>query len=254
MLFRSSANSFCVIESNNPLLVVEFGLGNGYDGIGDPFMMMIPPIEQYSNAYVFNVLPEFSSNYITIFVSPEHFEPEKIFVDDMNQEGANWTTIYCTDRTVCGYSAYASLEAGEHRLYHSGTSAMIGVVTYGFNTYNSYGYPGGLQLTPLQCRHVMCNAGSYCILTLCITISIAVATVSFSQEVYSVGENEQTLTVSVLRSGQIDSFVVVLVANHPYEGTATGRFCVCISLYDPTLSYVSLLASCLSSIPSLLPL
>ena len=56
------------------------------------------------------------------------------------------------------------------------------------------------------------------------------ATVSFSQEKYSVGENEQTLTVSVLRSGQIDSFVVVLVANHPYEGTATGTFCVYISL------------------------
>ena len=58
--FTTPANSFCVIESNNPLLVVEFGLGSttGTDGTGDPFMMMIPPIEQYSNAYVFNVLPD----------------------------------------------------------------------------------------------------------------------------------------------------------------------------------------------------
>ena len=149
--FITPANSFCVIESNNPLLVVEFGLGNEHDGIGDPFMMMIPPIEQYSNGYVFNVLPEFATNYITIFVTPDYFEPENILVDDSSQEGNDWITIYCTDGIVCGYAAYASLEAGEHQLYHNDTSAMIGVAAYGFNSYNSYGYPGGLQLTPIQC-------------------------------------------------------------------------------------------------------
>ena len=149
--FTTPANSFCMIESNNPLLVVEFGLGNGLDSIGDPFMMMIPPIEQYTNSYVFNVLSEFSTNFITMFVTPEHFEPEKIFVDDISQEGASWTTVYCADGTVCGHAAYASLEAGEHQLYHNDTSAVIGVAAYGFNSHNSYGYPGGLELTPTQC-------------------------------------------------------------------------------------------------------
>ena len=149
--FSTPANSFCVIESNNPLLVVEFGLGSGLDSIGDPFMILIPPIEQYSNNYVFNVPSEFSTNYVTMFVSPENFEPEKIFVDDMSQEGANWTPIHCTDGTVCGHAAYASLEAGDHHLYHNDTSAKIGVAAYGFIGSNSYGYPGGLQLTPIQC-------------------------------------------------------------------------------------------------------
>ena len=51
---------------------------------------------------------------------------------------------------------------------------------------------------------------------------ISVTTVSFSQEAYSIGENEQILTVSVVRSGDTESFVVVLVASHPDEGTATG--------------------------------
>ena len=155
--FTTPVNSFCVIESDNPLLVVEFGLGGDIDGIGDPFMMMIPPIEQYSNTYVFNVLSEFSTNYITMFVTPEHFEPEKIFLDNLRQEEAIWTTIYCLDGTVCGHTAYASLEAGEHHLYHSDSLAMIGVAVYGFNTHNSYGYPGGLQLVPIQCM-CACNA------------------------------------------------------------------------------------------------
>ena len=31
-----------------------------------------------------------------------------------------------------------------------------------------------------------------------------------------------TLKVSVVRSGDTESHVVVLIANHPYEGSATG--------------------------------
>ena len=146
-----SGNSVCAIESNNPLLVIQFGLGGGYDSIGDPFMMMLPPIEQYSNNYVFNVLSEFSMNFITLFVAPEYYQPEKIFVHDASQSGNSWTSIYCVDGTLCGYTAYASLAAGEHRLYHTDTSARVGVSAYGFNSYNSYGYPGGLQLVPIQC-------------------------------------------------------------------------------------------------------
>ena len=155
--FTTPANSFCVIESSNPLLVVEFGLSFRADRItGDPFMMMIPPIEQYSNGYVFIVPSDFSINYITMFVTPEYFQPEKIFVDDISQEGADWTTIYCTDGIYCadGHVAYASLEAGEHHLYHNDTSAVIGVVVYGFRFAASYGYPGGLQLSPIQCMYM----------------------------------------------------------------------------------------------------
>ena len=148
--FTTPDDSFCIIESDNPLLVVEFGLGVGLDNIGDPLMMMIPPIEQYSNSYVLNVLADFSTNFITMFVTPEHFQPERIFIDDMSQEQAIWTTIYCLDGTECGYAAYASLVGGEHRVFHIDTSARIGVAVYGFNTANSYGYPGGLQLAPIQ--------------------------------------------------------------------------------------------------------
>ena len=50
------------------------------------------------------------------------------------------------------------------------------------------------------------------------------ATVSFSQKAYSVGEREKTLNVSVIRSGDTESYVVVLVANHPTEGLATGMY------------------------------
>ena len=152
--FSTPAMSFCAIDSNKPLLVMEFSLGYDYDNIGDPFMMMVTPIEQFSNNYVFNVLPEFSTNYITVAVTPDDFEPRNIHVDDVDLENAVWNTVYCSDTTVCGYVTYVTLTPGQHQLYHSDVSAHIGVFAYGFNKANSYGYPGGLELVPLQSKSI----------------------------------------------------------------------------------------------------
>ena len=151
--FEALASSFCSIESNNPVLVMEYAKGFVLDNIGDPFMTMIPPVEQYSNNYVFNVLPEFTTNYITIYVAPEYYQPERIFVDDSNLFTNSWTAVYCSTGALCGYVTGRNLSAGEHRLYHTDADARVGVSAYGFNTHNSYGYPGGLQLIPVRCKY-----------------------------------------------------------------------------------------------------
>ena len=151
--FSTPDMSFCSISSDKPLLVMQFSLGNSFDNVGDPFMMMITPVEQYSNNYIINVLPEFEANYITLYVRPEDFEPLDIIVDDNDLKNATWTTVYCSDTsTICGYITYVTLNPGEHQLYHRDVSAHIGVSAYGFNSYNSYGYPGGLRLVPIQCK------------------------------------------------------------------------------------------------------
>ena len=150
--FHTPADSFCSIESNNPVLVMEYAQGIDLDNVGDPLMTMVPPVEQYSNNYVFNVLPEFSTNYITIYVAPEYFQPERIFVDKSDLLTYSWTAVYCSAGELCGYITRQNLTAGEHRLYHKDTDARVGVSAYGFNPSNSYGYPGGLQLTPVRCK------------------------------------------------------------------------------------------------------
>ena len=45
---------------------------------------------------------------------------------------------------------------------------------------------------------------------------------SFTQAMYLVREDGEVLTVSVERSGDSDSHVMVRIATHPSEGTATG--------------------------------
>ena len=47
--------------------------------------------------------------------------------------------------------------------------------------------------------------------------------VSFVDDAYIVREDEGLLTVSVERYGNTESGIVVLIANHPTLGTATGR-------------------------------
>ena len=149
--FFVEADSFCSIESNNPILVMEFSLSFQIDNVGDTFMTMVPPIEQNSNNYVFSILPEYSANFITIFVAPESFQLEHIFVDRMSLENSSWTEVYCTSG-VCGYIARVPLQPGEHRLYHQDADAGVGLIVYGFKIFKSYGYPGGLQLAPIQCK------------------------------------------------------------------------------------------------------
>ena len=115
-------------------------------------MMMIPPVEQYSNNYVLNVLSNFSTNYITIYVAKKYYHPSRIFVDDTSQVGSSWTSVYCSNGLLCGYIIRVILTAGEHRVYHQDPHARIGVSAYGFNIRVSYGYPGGLKLTSIQCK------------------------------------------------------------------------------------------------------
>ena len=144
-------NSHCSIEASAPVLVVQFAYGQQADGVSaDPFMVMIPPIDQFSNRYVFNVLSTFSTNYITVYVSPQYYQRERIFLDGTNVVGWQWTTVRCSDGTVCGYIAGRSMTAGSHVLYHDDLYARIGLIVYGFYSYDSYGYPGGLILDAIS--------------------------------------------------------------------------------------------------------
>jgi hypothetical protein len=198
--FQIANNNFCLIESSAPILVVQFSLGNSLDRVGDPFMMMIPPVEQYSNSYVLNVLLGFSSSHFTIYVAARYYQPDRIFVDNQSQRNSAWSTVRCINNSICGYVTRLSLAAGEHSLYHLDPEARVGVSAYGFNAYDSYGYSGGLKLTPIQ-----------------------LATVSFKAASYRVSEQEETLQVNITRSGNLQNLSVVLLASDNFQGTASAR-------------------------------
>ena len=100
--FQIRPLSFCTIESSAPILVTQFAFAYDYDLVGDPFMMIIPSVEQYSNNYVLKALSSFSTNYITIYVATEYYQPNRIFVDNTSQVGSSWTSVYCSNSLLCG--------------------------------------------------------------------------------------------------------------------------------------------------------
>ena len=73
-------------------------------------------------------------------------------------------------------------------------------------------------------QHVFAEITMPCtsILHMNITVSLIVATISFSKSNYKVIENEGVVKINLLRSGNTSTEAVVLIGTHPYRGSATG--------------------------------
>ena len=148
----------CSIESNKPVLVMEFSLSHKVDilvpfdnEIADPFMLMLPPVEQYSKKYAFALGSRdddrFRDNYITMYLEEKYFLPDQIFIDDQVRADLSWEPVRCMDGTICGRIATEEMSVGTHTLEHRSTDpcARIGLAAYGFDDRESYGYPGGIR-------------------------------------------------------------------------------------------------------------
>ena len=149
--FHIAQNMFCSIQASNPILLVQFAIGAAREPYfyGDPFMMMIPPVEQYSNNYTFVTQLGFQ-NAITITVKEEFFNSEDIVLNGNSLNSVNWTKIYCSNQTVCAYGTRLSLNVGTNFIYHRDETARLGTFVYGFLRDVSYGYPAGMQLAPIS--------------------------------------------------------------------------------------------------------
>ncbi len=154
--FELPVNSLCSIESTSPVLVAQYAYGSGVatdtnnDGVGDPFMMIIPPIEQFTNNYLVESFTNFTSNYVTMYVTSEFFQMSQILLDNSIVTG--WQNVTCSNGEICGHISRTSVSTGAHSIRHQNSSAVICVSVYGFGRRFSYGYPGGMRLSPIQCN------------------------------------------------------------------------------------------------------
>ncbi len=156
--FEIPISSFCSIESTSLVLVAQYAYGRESDGVGDPFMMIIPPIEQFTNNYLVRSFTNFTFNYVTMYVASEFFQIAQILLDSSIVTG--WQNVVCSSGEICGHISRTSVSSGDHSICHQNSSAVLGVSVYGFDIDNSYGYPGGIRLSPIQCN---CGQNSICL-------------------------------------------------------------------------------------------
>lgn len=127
------------ITASEPVLVAQYSNGSNWDNvISDPFMMLIPPYEQFLGNYtVTTPASGFATNFINV-VAPD------AAVGNINLDGVPIPTESFTPIGTSGFSgAQVPVDLGSHNLV--GT-LPFGAFVYGFDSYDSYGYPGGQSL------------------------------------------------------------------------------------------------------------
>jgi RHS repeat-associated protein len=128
------------IVSDQPVLVVQYSNGTSFDGVtADPFMIVVPPIEQYRAAYtVTTVQPTyFLINFINVVIPTSA-------KGTLQLDGAIVASSAFTDVAGSDFStAQLSVGTGAHRLV---SNVPFGVFVYGFASFDGYGYTGGIAL------------------------------------------------------------------------------------------------------------
>ena len=146
--FFFSSSQYCHIQANKPIIVVLFATGGSLDdNRGDPIMILVPPIEQYSSRYDF---PIFITDFVGISVTttPENFSPNFILFDGVPI--TNWVTILNSSMDIVGYGTKIVTTGNPRRtVVHTG-NGTLSVLLYGFKRGHGYGLLVGMMLMPIN--------------------------------------------------------------------------------------------------------
>ena len=129
------------ITANNPILVAQYSNSTSFDGItSDPFMMLIPPFEQFQTSYTIISLVEaqFIGQFLNVVVA--NVGVGNILLDN--------TAIPANSFTAIGTSGFSGAQIPVSQGIHNLSSNIpFGTFVYGFGSAESYGYPAGSSLS-----------------------------------------------------------------------------------------------------------
>jgi hypothetical protein len=134
---------YSTIVSNQAILVAQYSKGQTSDGvISDPFMMLIPPFEQFQNQYTLSTpATGFNRHFINMVVPIS----QKAQID---LDGSLIDPSIFTDIPGSNFAgAQVEVDEGTHNV--TGNLAF-GTFMYGFGSFDSYGYPGGQALASVE--------------------------------------------------------------------------------------------------------
>jgi hypothetical protein len=127
------------VKASNKIQVSQFMVGENYTGdsvgAGDPSISIAIPTEQYRLEYTFFAPTTYTQNLVNV-VAPAG---ASILLDGQPIPDAEFQPIGATGLSVARHR----IPGGTHTM--SG-SKNFGIVVYGYGSYTSYMYPGGLNL------------------------------------------------------------------------------------------------------------
>ena len=153
--FFFSSSQYCHIQANKPIIVVLLATGSSLDNnLGDPIMILVPLIEQYSSRYDFPIVNIYFVG-ISITTTPEGFSLNSILFDGVPL--TNWVAILNSSMDIVGYGTKIVTTANSRRtVIHTG-NGTLSVLLYGFDSFTGYGFPVGMKLMPFYIGMYMYN-------------------------------------------------------------------------------------------------
>ncbi len=156
--FEQMLSTPSFISATAPIMVMQYSNSHSYDNatyggvaMADPSEITVPPISDYGTAYqTFAPSPGFTLNFLNV-AAPDG-SVGSVLLDGAAIPAGNFIAVGAS-----GYSsAQVTVGTGVHQL--SG-HLPFGVVSYGFDTRDAYGYPAGMifnnlpTLTPSPHSH-----------------------------------------------------------------------------------------------------
>lgn len=152
-----ASDRYQFIETSKPCLVLQFSKGSKVDKTRtDPFMVMIPPIEQYTAQYTISTPDqnkEYFKSYINIIIDTKSIDGLRL--DGQSLRDNKWVPVWGTNHSA----TQIAVSHGVHRVMHDSPIVPFAIFLYGFSRADSYGYPGGLRLADLTLECVPGNPG-----------------------------------------------------------------------------------------------
>jgi hypothetical protein len=131
--FGQSPSSHTWVSTSKPSLVAQYKRGDS--SATDPFLMLVPPINQFSRHYLFKTPGVPFSNWLNIVV--KEGDEATLLLNGSALPTLAWTSVN-------GYRyARVPIPAGENRLEHGEPTVRFGAWVYGHALGEGYGYAAG---------------------------------------------------------------------------------------------------------------
>ncbi len=130
------------VDCTEPCAVTEFILADDlFTGDSDPAMALLVPTEQFRRDYTFAVPPSMTHNWVNV-IKPVGIGAPTVYLDGVAIPEASFSQAIGTS-----YYGVARLDISSAPYDHQiSSNQQFGIMVYGFASYTSYFYPGGLDL------------------------------------------------------------------------------------------------------------
>jgi hypothetical protein len=142
-----------VLQASEPVQVVVYSKtwketgGDSPEG-GDPFIAVIPPVEQYANQYFFSTV----GLAYTTFIHSLSITIQKSLLGGLRLDGAplptsvTWNDLPALNLTT----AAVTVAPGAHDIYHVDPTKTFYLLLSGVTEYYSYGYVAGMRVAEIN--------------------------------------------------------------------------------------------------------